>query len=211
MSQNPPETLAVQPQRQSGHPIDPLFTRRWSPRAFTGDPIDEPTLLGFLEAARWAPSGYNAQPWRFIYGRRGTPGWPPILASLSEYNAGWAQRASALVLVLSRTWWVPPGKSEAQPLPTHSFDAGAAWASLAFQATLAGWHAHGIGGFDKARLRTDLEIPDEYALEAVIALGRLGDKAVLPEALQAREAPNARLTLAEIAADGRFAFERLPG
>lgn len=208
MSQNPP---GAAPSRQSGHPIDPLFTRRWSPRAFTGESIDEGTLLSFLEAARWAPSGYNAQPWRFIYGRRGTPGWQPIFESLSEYNAGWAQRAAALIAILSRTRWVPPGKSEAQPLATHSFDAGAAWASLAFQATLSGWHAHGIGGFDKARLRASLGIPDDYALEAVIAVGRLGDKSVLPEALQAREAPNARLPLAELAADGRFAFERLPG
>ena len=168
--------------RQPEHPIDPPFTQRWSPRAFTGERIDQATLLGFLEAARWAPSGYNAQPWRFIYGRAGTPAWTPIFESLSAYNQGWAQRASALVLVLSREQWKAPGKDELQPNITHAFDAGAAWGYLALQATLACWFAHGIGGFDC-------------------------DKAVLPESLQARELPNQRLSLAQLAAEGRFAFE----
>jgi nitroreductase len=113
-------------ERQAEHTIDPLFTRRWSPRAFTGETIPEATLLSFFEAARWAPSAFNAQPWRFIYGRRETPGWDPIFESLSEYNRGWAQRASALALVLSKTQWVPPGQGEPQAIASHSFDAGAA-------------------------------------------------------------------------------------
>jgi nitroreductase len=193
-------------ERQAEHAIDPLFTRRWSPRAFTGETIPEATLLSFFEAARWAPSAFNAQPWRFIYGRRETPGWQPIYESLSDYNRGWAQRASALALVLSKTQWVPPGQSEPQAIASHSCDAGAAWASLAFQATLAGWHAHGIGGFDRERARAALAIPADHAIEAVIAIGRRGDKNVLPEALQARELPNQRLPLAQLVADGRFAF-----
>jgi len=192
--------------RLADHDIAPLFADRWSPRAFTGEAIDEATLLGFFEAARWAPSGYNAQPWRFVYGRQGTPAWQPIFESLSEYNQGWAQRASVLVAVLSSTLWLPPGKTEAQPVGTHSFDAGAAWASLAFQATLSGWHAHGIGGFDKDKLRANLAVPADHALEAVIAIGKRGDKSVLPEALQARELPNQRRPLKEIVAEGRFAF-----
>ncbi|MGH7291374.1 MAG: nitroreductase family protein, partial [Myxococcota bacterium] len=81
-----------------------------------------------------------------------------------------------------------------------------AWASLAFQATLSGWHAHGIGGFDRERARQALSIPIDHAIEAVIAIGRQGDKAVLAEALQAREAPNQRLPLSQLVADGRFAF-----
>ena len=196
----------MSPPRQPEHPIDLLFTRRWSPRAFTGETIPEATLLSFFEAARWAPSSYNAQPWRFIYGRHGTPGWEPIFESLSDYNRGWAQRASALVLVLSKTRWVPPGQSEPQASVSHSFDTGAAWASLAFQATLAGWHTHGIGGFDRDRARAALAIPADHAIEAVIAIGRQGDKNVLPEALQARELPNQRLPLKQLVADGRFAF-----
>ena len=193
-------------ERHPEHPIDPLFTRRWSPRAFSGEAISEAALFSLFEAARWAPSSYNSQPWRFIYGRAGTPGWQPIFESLGEFNRGWAQRASALVLVLSKTRWVQPGKIEAETLVSHSFDAGAAWASLAFQATLSGWHAHGIGGFDRERARAALSIPADHAIEAVIAIGRQGDKAVLSEALQAREAPNQRLPLSRLVADGRFDF-----
>jgi nitroreductase len=193
-------------ERLPEHPIDSQFTQRWSPRAFTGESIDEATLLRFLEAARWAPSGFNAQPWRFIYGRTGTPAWAPIFNTLSAYNQGWAQRASALVLVLSQTDWQAPGRDAPAPNITHAFDAGAAWAYLALQATLSGWHAHGIGGFDRDAARLALGIPSGYDLHAVIAIGRRGDKAVLSEALQAREAPNARLPLSQLAAEGRFLF-----
>jgi nitroreductase len=193
--------------RDTLHPINPLFTSRWSPRAFADDVIDEATLNTFFEAARWAPSGFNTQPWRFVFARRDTPAWAPIFETLSVYNQGWAARASALVVVLSRTVWLPPGKTELQPVTSHSFDTGAAWASLAFQATLSGWHTHGIGGFDKDALRANLKVPADHALEAVIAIGKLGDKSLLPEALQARETPNQRRPLAEIVAEGTFAFE----
>lgn len=192
--------------RQPDHPIDPQFIQRWSPRAFTGEPIDEATLLGFLEAARWAPSGFNAQPWRFIYARAGTAAWEPLFTTLSDTNQGWARRASALVLVLSARTWVPPGKTEAQANVTHAFDAGAAWGHLALQVSLAGWHAHGIGGFDRDKARARLGIPDDHDLHAVVTIGRRGDKSVLPEALQARELPNQRLPLAALAAEGRFGF-----
>ncbi|MGT2509324.1 nitroreductase family protein [Cupriavidus basilensis] len=197
--------------RSTEHDIHPLFLQRWSPRAFTGEAIEPATLLRFFEAARWAPSGYNAQPWRFVYGRRDTPAWQPIFDALSEYNQGWARSASALVAILSRKVWIPPGKIEPQDIVTHSFDAGAAWASLAFQVTLSGWHAHGIGGFDKARLREALAVPDDYAIEAVIAIGKQGNKSQLPEALQAREQPTQRHPLAHLVAEGRFAFAEQPG
>ncbi|WP_304303655.1 nitroreductase family protein, partial [Pseudacidovorax intermedius] len=72
--------------RQPAHPIDPLFTERWSPRAFTEEAIPEPALMSLLEAARWAPLAYNVQPWRFIYARRDTAAWQPIFDSLVEFN-----------------------------------------------------------------------------------------------------------------------------
>lgn len=193
--------------RTPEHAIDALFTRRWSPRSFTGETLDEATLLRFLEAARWAPSGFNAQPWRFIFARAGTAAWTPLFETLSEYNQGWARRASALVLVLSRRLWAAPGKLELQPNATHAFDAGAAWGHLALQVELAGWHAHAIGGFDRDQARRVLGIPADYDLHAVIAIGRRGDKDALPEALQAREAPNQRFPLKSLVAEGRFAFE----
>jgi nitroreductase len=192
--------------RDTEFPIDPLFTRRWSPRAFTGEPIPRETLSTFLEAARWAPSAFNSQPWRFIVGHRDTAGWGPIFDSLAEFNKTWAQRASALMVIVSRTQWVPPGKSAPEPLRSHSFDTGAAWASIAFQATLSGWHVHGIGGFDRDRLRALLGIPADHAVEAVVAVGRQGDPAVLSDTLRAREQPNQRQSLASLVSEGRFDF-----
>jgi nitroreductase len=194
------------PDRTPDHPIDPQFIRRWSPRAFTGEPIDEPTLLGFLEAARWAPSASNIQPWRFIYGRAGTAAWAPIFEALVPSNQVWAQRASALIVVLSRTVWIPQGKTEARPNASHAFDAGTAWGFLALQVAAAGWHAHAMGGFDHDRARSSLGIPPDHALHAVVAVGRRAEKSVLPENLQAREVPNQRVPLSERAAEGRFDF-----
>lgn len=193
--------------RHPEYPIDAAFTDRWSPRAFTGEAIEEATLLGFLEAARWAPSAYNAQPWRFVYARRDTPAWVPIFESLVPFNQSWAQRASALVVVISARQWVPPGKSAPEPIATHAFDTGAAWGSLALQATLAGWYSHGMAGYDRAALAERLQVPESFHIEAVIAIGRRGDAAVLPEALQAREIPSQRRPLAEVAAEGQFSFK----
>lgn len=189
------------------HPIDPLFTRRWSPRAFTGEAISQAELMHCLEAARWAPSASNSQPWRFVYALRDTPAWAPIFDTLIEFNRDWAHRAGALIVVLSRTRWIAPGYNEQRALPAHSFDAGAAWANLALQATQSGWHAHAMAGFDSARLRSNLNVPEDYAIEAVVAIGKMGDKSVLSEALAQRETPSQRLPLEAIVAEGRFAFE----
>lgn len=206
----PPNTDPVQPMsttRAATYPIDPLFLRRWSPRAFTGEPIGEPELLALFEAARWAPSGFNAQPWRFVYARRDTPAWPRLFDTLSASNQLWAAKAAALTLVASRTTWVPPGQEGERAIPSHSFDAGAAWASLAFQALLSGWHAHAMGGFDKERARVAVGVPPGHAVEAMVAIGRRGDASLLPESLRERERPNQRLPLAAIVAEGRYSFD----
>jgi len=192
--------------RQTEYEIDPQFTARWSSRAYTGEPIPEATLLSFIEAARWAPSAFNAQPWRFIYGIQETPGFEAIYGSLNEFNKGWTNRASALIAIVSAKRWQQPGSSTAADFPTHSLDTGAAWGYLALQAQAAGWNAHGIGGFDREALRAALGVPADFHVEAVVAIGRKGDKSVLPEALQAREQPSPRKPLAEIAAPGRFSF-----
>lgn len=190
--------------RQSTHPIDPLFTNRWSPRAFAEETIAESALMSLLEAARWAPSAYNVQPWRFIYARRDTPAWQPIFDSLVEFNQMWTKRAAALVVVVSQREAVFPGRTEAAPNQWHSFDAGAAWASLAFQATLSGWSAHAMAGFDAEKLRAAIQLPQGYAIETVVAVGRKGDPAVLPDGVRKLETPNDRRALAETAAEGVF-------
>lgn len=186
------------------YPIDPVFIERWSPRAFTGEPIETATLLSFFEAARWAPSSYNSQPWRFLYATRDSEYWPVFLGLLAEFNQSWAKNASAIVIVVSKISFVPPGKTEAIKTGSHSFDAGAAWSNLALQATLSGWRAHGIGGFDKAKARELLKIPEDYQVEAAIAIGKQGEKDLLPAGLQEREQPSLRQPLAEVILEGGF-------
>jgi nitroreductase len=192
--------------RTTEYPINALFTDRWSPRSLTGEAIPRETLLSFLEAARWSPSASNIQPWRFLYGQAGTPAFAAILGGLVPFNQGWANKASALIVVLSKTTSVAPGSTEAKPNAWHAFDAGAAWASLAYQAHLSGWVTHAMGGFDAAALRAALNIPADVAVNAVVAVGKRGDKAALPEGLQAREQPNDRLPLAQVAAEGSYTF-----
>jgi len=190
--------------RQPDHPIHPMFIQRWSPRAFNGEPITQDALFTVLEAARWAPSAFNAQPWRFVWALRDTEAWLPIFDCLVPGNQVWAQRASALLVIVSRTDAVFPGKDAPSPNRWHSFDSGAAWASLAFQASMMDLAAHAMAGFDADRLRNAIAVLDGHFVEAVVAIGKAGDKGVLPEALQAREAPNGRLPLNQLASMGRF-------
>lgn len=195
--------------RQADHPIDPLFTNRWSPRSFTGEEVPLDVLHTVLEAARWAPSASNAQPWRFLVARHGDANWAKFIALLNGRNARWANRASALVLIVSAKEVERNG--ERGPNNSHSFDAGAAWANFAHQATLLGWHTHGIGGYNRDLARETLGIPEDFALEALIALGRQGGVDTLDEDFHAQEKPNARKPLAEIVFAGAFgilAFER---
>ncbi len=190
--------------RHSDYPIDKLFLQRWSPRAFTDEEMGEADLMTLFEAARWAPSSYNSQPWRFIYARRGTPHFDKQLSLLVEFNQAWAKSASVLVTLVSNSTMLPPGKDTPVPSYSHSMDAGSAWASLALQATLLGWQAHGMVGFDKERAFAELGVPVGYRVEQMIAIGRPGDKTMLAEAMAAREHPSERIPLAQIVMEGSF-------
>lgn len=196
-------TIAVPP-RQAEHPVDALFLERWSPRAFTGEEIPPAELNSLFEAARWAPSSYNSQPWRFLYARRGTPAFDTFLDLLNPYNQSWAKNAAVLVIAVSARTFVRPGTTEVVVARSHSFDTGAAWANLALQASRLGWHAHGIGGFDVEKTRTALKVPDDFEVEAAIAIGRRGDKSILPESFHKGEAPNGRRPVAQTAFEGSF-------
>ncbi len=189
--------------RRADFPIAGQFLDRWSPRAFTDAQITEPDLLGILEAGRWAPSASNVQPWRFVYSLRGDAHWNGFVSTLTENNQKWAGRASALVAVLSSRFIVAPD-GEATVSRTHSFDAGCAWGFLALQAHLNGWAAHGMAGFDPARARTLLQVPQSFAIEAFVAIGRQGPVDVLPVGLRARELPSQRRPLADSVAAGKF-------
>ena len=99
---------------------------------------------------------------------------------------------------------LPPGAKEVVPSATHSFDTGSAWGYLALQASISGWHAHGMAGFDKERARVELDVPAEYSVEAAVVIGKLGDKSALPEVLQGRELPSPREPLSVLAFEGKF-------
>lgn len=190
--------------RVADHPIDPQFLERWSPRSFTGETIPEAELLTLFEAARWAPSSYNSQPWRFVYALRGTPAWDAFLGLLIEFNRSWAAQAAALVIVLSKSTMLPPGKDREIPSHSHSFDTGSACGYLALQAMKSGWATHSMVGFDMDAAFAELQVPQGYRVEAAMAIGRQGDKSLLPEAVQAREEPNGRIPLEQFVMQGRF-------
>ena len=189
--------------RTPDHPIDPLFLKRWSPRAFDASDIPHEDLLTMLEAARWAPSAFNQQPWRFLYAHRSGPDWELFLSLLIPFNQDWAKSASVLLFVLSDSLVETKWGGE-QVSHSHSFDAGSAWAYLALQATKMGYHAHGMSGIELDRVREELKVPERFRIEAAIAVGRIGDPATLNEKLRARETPSDRNKVESFAFAGAF-------
>jgi nitroreductase len=188
-------------ERKAEHPIESFFLERWSPRSFVPEDMPEQDLMSLFEAAKWAPSSFNNQPWRFLYARRSSPAWPLFLALMGEFNQSWAKDASVLVVVLSNTLFDHHGK----PSVSHSFDAGAAWGSLALQASIKGYATHGMEGFDYDKARADLGVPSEFSVECMIAIGKRGPKEKLPAGLQEREAPSDRRPIGKSIAEGKFA------
>ncbi len=187
--------------RHTDYPVDPLFVDRWSPRAMSARPIDPQELMSLFEAARWAPSSNNNQPWRFVYGRRDTPHWDPLFKLLNEHNQMWVKNAAALIYVISKKTFDQSGK----PSRTHSFDAGAAAMNLSLQGHLRGWVVHGMEGFNYDRAREVLEVTEGFDVEAAFAVGLPGDPTALPRALQARELPSERKPLSQSVFEGRLA------
>jgi hypothetical protein len=190
--------------RTADHEVDSQFLERWSPRAFTEDAIPEADLFSMFEAARWAPSASNLQPWIFLYALRGSPDWDRFFGLLIEFNQGWAKRAAALVIIASNSLIQKPGVEEAVVSHSHSFDTGAAWSAFALQGTKLGWHAHGMLGFDVPGAFAEMSLPAGYRVEAAVAVGRLADKSILPDYLQAREVPSHRKPVSEFAFAGSF-------
>ena len=186
--------------RTSEYPIDALFLDRWSPRAMSGEPIAEAELLTLFEAAHWAPSSGNSQPWRFLYARRDTDHWPLFFDLLNENNKTWCHRAAALIVFISRTTHEQSGRV----LVTHSYDTGSAWMTLAYQGWMKGLVVHGMAGFDYARAKTTLNVPDDFTVEAMAAVGRPGSKEDLPPQHLAREFPGQRKPVTELVFAGPY-------
>lgn len=190
--------------RSSSHPVHSLFLERWSSRAFSGEPISVDELLTLIEAARWAPSSSNSQPWRFVYSLRGSDSWQRFVSILAPSNQVWAQNAAALVFLLSKLESRSPNSGQLHPLPMHAFDAGTASGFFAMQATLMGLNVHVMAGIDRELAKKELGIPDGYALHVAIAVGKRGDSATLPEPYRGRDFPSSRMPISELAFDGIF-------
>ncbi len=191
----------VKKSRKAEYAIDPIFLNRWSPRAMSGESLTDEELMPLFEAARWAPSSYNAQQRRFLYAKRGTRNWDVFFDLLTEGNKIWAKNAAVLVVVISRKNF----EYNEKPSRTNIFDTGAAWENLALQGSLRGLVVHGMQGFDYDKARTVLTIPDNYEVCAMIAIGKKGNKEDLPKDLQKMEEPNDRRPLKEIVIEGVFA------
>lgn len=186
--------------RKPDYAIAPMILNRWSPRAMSGEPLEEETLMSLFEAARWAPSCFNDQPWRFLYARREGPHWEDFFGLLVEANQAWAKQAAVLVVAVSHKVF----EYNAKPSPTHTFDTGAAWQNLALEGAHRGLVVHGMAGFDYERAPEVLGLPEDYAVEAMIAIGKPGAKTDLPEALQKKEFPSSRKPIPEFAWEGGF-------
>lgn len=158
--------------RTADHPISPVFLDRWSPRSFTGEAIADADLATLFEAARWAPSSSNQQPWRFLYAKRDDDAWPVFFDLLKDGNKRWASDVSALLVVLSKRTIDARDDKPARDNESHSFDTGAACAYLALQASMMGWAAHAMAGFHRERAERELGVPADYRVEAMIAIGR---------------------------------------
>jgi len=180
--------------------IDPIFVNRWSPRSMTGEELSDEELMPLFEAARWAPSSSNAQTWRFVFAKRNTPHWDKFFSFLMEGNQSWAKNASVLIVILSRKTM----EYKEKPAPTHSFDTGSAFMSLALEGARRGLVVHGMAGFDYDKAREGLKVSDLYSVEAMVAVGKRGKKEDLPEMLQERESPSDRKPLKEIMFEGEF-------
>lgn len=186
--------------RESNHGVAPMFVRRWSPRAMTGEPVSDGEMKRLLEAARWAPSSSNEQPWRIVYAKRDTPAFKRMFDGLVEFNQLWCKNASALVV-----FCCAQKTSKGERNATAEYDTGAAWMSLALQASMMGLVAHGMAGYDAEAIAKAVNLPKDHAVLAMAAVGRPGDVSVLPEGgIRDKEKPNSRKPLHDIAFEGSF-------
>src|SRR5690625_4625575 len=186
--------------RSTTYDIDSIYVNRWSSRAFEDKEVPKDVLYSLFEAARWAPSANNVQPWRFIIAQK-KEDREKFLTFMNKGNA-WCQHAPVLIAVISHTKWVEDGQDTN---PTHAFDTGTAWGFLALEATRKDLVAHAMGGFDRAKAKQLLNIPDDYDVHAIVAIGYRGKVNNLPEDLQAREKPSNRRSIEDFTYEGTFA------
>lgn len=182
--------------------VHDLIRHRWSPRAIASTPVEHEKLVSVLEAARWAASSNNAQPWRFIVATSDdAEGFAAALSGFNPRNQRWAKGAPVLIIALARKTFEANGNPN-----THAaYDTGAAIAQLSLQATELGLVVHQAAGLDRDRIREVFAVPEEFDILTASALGYPGDPDSLPEELPGREKePRVRKPLAEIFFSGKF-------
>ena len=178
--------------------VDSSFLDRWSPRALAPTPLSDTEIAALFEAARWAPSCFNEQPWLFRYAVTATDR-ARFATALSAKNQLWAPQAPLLIYVLARRTFAKTGRENRHAF----FDAGAAWMALALQARRLGLFAHAMAGFDRDAAARLLQVDlMQHEILAAVAVGRYGDPALLPDDLRAVESPNERKPAAEVALQG---------
>ena len=182
-------------------PIHDLIRNRWSPRAFANKPVERAVLASLFEAARWAPSSNNEQPWTYLVASRDdAENFTKLLSVLVEFNAGWAKEAPVLALAVSALKF-----HNDNPNRNAFYDTGAASAFLTLEATSRGLFVHQMAGFDHAKAKQVFEIPADWEPIAAMAIGYPGDPELLPQKLRDREvAPRTRKPLTEFVMSGTW-------
>src|SRR5690625_2942130 len=194
------EVMNVVNNRKMEYPIDPVYLQRWSPRAFSTKPVPKEKLNAIFEAARWAPSAANFQPWSFVVVEK-KEDKEKFLSFVNETNVEWCQFAPVLVAIISKRT-----RNEAGDLNiTHAFDTGTAWGYLTLEAARQGLITHGMGGFDRLKAKKVLHILEEYDVKAITAIGYHDKEAkLLPEKFKEREIPSTRNFIEDFVFAGKF-------
>lgn len=167
----------------NNYPINDLLKQRWSPRAYSEKLVEREKLQSIFEAARWAPSSMNEQPWRFIVGIKGEKTWEMIFDTLVEWNQQWAGKTPVLVLNLAKKTFTYKGR----PNVTYAYDTGQAVAMMVTEAANQGLFSHQMGGFSAKKAAELFEIPGDFQPISVTAIGYYGDAEELPPDLYKSE------------------------
>jgi nitroreductase len=186
--------------RKTEYDVNILFPTRWSARAMSGKDISKNDLMSLFEAARWAPSSYNEQPWRFLYAKKDSQTWKNIFSTLVEFNQLWTKNSSYLIVIISKDIFDKNNKENFY----SQFDTGAAWQNLALQGSLKVFVVHAMGGFDKEALSKKIDLPEGHTIQAVVAVGLPADKSTLPNDIEKMESPSGRKKIEEIAFENEF-------
>lgn len=185
--------------RKSDYPISHVFLDRWSPRAMSGEDLSDEELFTLFEAARWAPSSSNIQPWRFIYAKKGSENWSKFFGVLGEFNQLWCKNASVLVCLISKKT-----DNDGKVNRNHMSDAGAAWENLALQGSMNGFVVHGMAGFDVEKARSEFNVLEDYEVVHMFAIGKPGKLSQIPDRMQKSEHPSSRNPITSFIFEGSF-------